>query len=107
MTAPAPEQASLKSDAIGFVDALVIGLAATSPAYSLAAAIGPITAAREYAGEVAASPITSASTNPIASDFSEACSGAGAVIPCSYIMRRRVDRARLRGLAKLGCRNSG
>jgi amino acid transporter len=32
----------LKADAIGFVDALVIGLAATSPAYSLAAVIGPI-----------------------------------------------------------------
>jgi amino acid transporter len=32
----------LKSDAIGFTDALVIGLAATSPAYSLAAVIGPI-----------------------------------------------------------------
>ena len=34
----------LKGDAIGFVDALVIGLAATSPAYSLAAVIGPIAA---------------------------------------------------------------
>ena len=34
----------LKADAIGFVDALVIGLAATSPAYSLAAVIGPIAA---------------------------------------------------------------
>ncbi len=44
MTATAPEQAHLKSDAIGFVDALVIGLAATSPAYSLAAVIGPIAA---------------------------------------------------------------
>ena len=32
-----PEQAQLKADAIGFVDALVIGLASTSPAYSLAA----------------------------------------------------------------------
>jgi amino acid transporter len=32
----------LKAGAIGFVDALVIGLAATSPAYSLAAVIGPI-----------------------------------------------------------------
>lgn len=32
----------LKADAIGFVDALVIGLNATSPAYSLAAVIGPI-----------------------------------------------------------------
>ncbi len=44
MTATAPVQAHLKSDAIGFVDALVIGLAATSPAYSLAAVIGPIAA---------------------------------------------------------------
>ncbi len=34
--------ASLKPGAIGFLDALVIGLAATSPAYSLAAVIGPI-----------------------------------------------------------------
>ncbi|MGZ5403344.1 MAG: APC family permease [Nocardioides sp.] len=34
----------LKADAIGFVDALVIGLASTSPAYSLAAVIGPIAA---------------------------------------------------------------
>jgi hypothetical protein len=34
----------LKADAIGFVDALVIGLAATSPAYSPAAVIGPIAA---------------------------------------------------------------
>jgi amino acid transporter len=34
----------LKADAIGFVDALVIGLNSTSPAYSLAAVIGPITA---------------------------------------------------------------
>ena len=34
----------LKADAIGFVDALVIGLAATSPASSLAAVIGPIAA---------------------------------------------------------------
>jgi hypothetical protein len=30
----------LKKDAIGFVDALVIGLASTAPAYSLAAVIG-------------------------------------------------------------------
>jgi amino acid transporter len=30
----------LKKNAIGFVDALVIGLASTAPAYSLAAAIG-------------------------------------------------------------------
>ncbi|MFD5567462.1 APC family permease [Streptomyces cadmiisoli] len=34
----------LKAGAIGFVDALVIGLNATSPAYSLAAVIGPIVA---------------------------------------------------------------
>ena len=34
----------LKAGAIGFVDALVIGLASTSPAYSLAAVIGPIVA---------------------------------------------------------------
>ncbi|YAL82551.1 APC family permease [Dermacoccaceae bacterium W4C1] len=36
--------AALKKDAIGFLDALVIGLNATSPAYSLAAVIGPIAA---------------------------------------------------------------
>ncbi|WP_329314902.1 APC family permease [Streptomyces sp. NBC_01262] len=36
--------AELKANAIGFVDALVIGLNATSPAYSLAAVIGPIVA---------------------------------------------------------------
>lgn len=40
----AEPEAGLKADAIGFVDALVIGLAATSPAYSLAAVIGPIAA---------------------------------------------------------------
>ena len=34
----------LARDSIGFVDALVIGLNATSPAYSLAAVIGPIVA---------------------------------------------------------------
>jgi amino acid transporter len=34
----------LKPGAIGFVDSMVIGLAATSPAYSLAAIIGPIVA---------------------------------------------------------------
>ncbi len=34
--------ATLRPGAIGFVDALVIGLASTSPAYSLAAVIGPI-----------------------------------------------------------------
>ena len=39
-----PEQGQLKAGAIGFVDAFVIGLAATSPAYSLAAVIGPIAA---------------------------------------------------------------
>lgn len=36
--------AELKAGAIGFLDALVIGLAATSPAYSLAAIIGPVVA---------------------------------------------------------------
>ncbi|MDQ0403641.1 APC family permease [Streptomyces sp. NBC_01723] len=36
--------AGLKPNAIGFVDALVIGLNATSPAYSLAAVIGPVVA---------------------------------------------------------------
>lgn len=35
-------QEGLKADAIGFVDALVIGLNATSPAYSIAAVIGPV-----------------------------------------------------------------
>jgi amino acid transporter len=40
-TRPADE---LAHDSIGFVDALVIGLNATSPAYSLAAVIGPIVA---------------------------------------------------------------
>ena len=34
---------TLKADAIGFVDALVIGLASTAPAYSLAAVIGSVT----------------------------------------------------------------
>ncbi|MFE5186469.1 APC family permease [Streptomyces sp. NPDC056628] len=38
------EPDSLKPDAIGFLDALVIGLNATSPAYSLAAVIGPVVA---------------------------------------------------------------
>jgi amino acid transporter len=42
MTQGHETSATLKSGAIGFVDALVIGLAATSPAYSLAAVIGPI-----------------------------------------------------------------
>lgn len=36
------DDAGLKAGAIGFLDALVIGLAATSPAYSLAAVIGPV-----------------------------------------------------------------
>jgi amino acid transporter len=36
------EQAGLKADAIGFVDALVIGLASTAPAYSLAAVMGSL-----------------------------------------------------------------
>jgi len=40
----APLREELKHDSIGFVDALVIGLNATSPAYSLAAVIGPIVA---------------------------------------------------------------
>ena len=44
MTQDAVETPTLKADAIGFVDALVIGLAATSPAYSLAAIIGPVAA---------------------------------------------------------------
>ncbi|THA23601.1 APC family permease [Streptomyces sp. RKND-216] len=35
---------SLKPNAIGFVDALVIGLNSTSPAYSIAAVIGPVVA---------------------------------------------------------------
>ena len=35
---------TLKPGAIGFIDALVIGLVATSPAYSLAAVLGPIVA---------------------------------------------------------------
>ncbi|MDO9456713.1 APC family permease [Nocardioides sp.] len=43
--APTEQQPALKAGAIGFVDALVIGLAATSPAYSLAAVIGAIAAA--------------------------------------------------------------
>lgn len=41
-TGSADTQPSLKAGAIGFFDALVIGLAATSPAYSLAAVIAPI-----------------------------------------------------------------
>ncbi|WP_436774584.1 APC family permease [Yinghuangia sp. YIM S09857] len=41
---PAPGEVGLKADAIGFLDALVIGLNATSPAYSLAAVIGAVVA---------------------------------------------------------------
>ncbi len=43
-TARADAPAELDHDALSFVDALVIGLNATSPAYSLAAVIGPIVA---------------------------------------------------------------
>ena len=43
-TSQAEPATELKHGAISFVDALVIGLAATSPAYSLAAVIGPIVA---------------------------------------------------------------
>ncbi|MFD9623897.1 APC family permease [Streptomyces virginiae] len=39
-----PPTSGLKANALGFVDALVIGLNATSPAYSLAAVIGPLVA---------------------------------------------------------------
>ena len=41
---PIVGEAQLKPGAISFVDALVIGLASTSPAYSLAAIIGPVVA---------------------------------------------------------------
>ncbi|MFM7783102.1 MAG: APC family permease, partial [Gammaproteobacteria bacterium] len=41
MNAPSVQH-SLKPDAIGFLDSLAIGLNATSPAYSLAAALAPI-----------------------------------------------------------------
>jgi amino acid transporter len=44
VTAAAESPPTLRPDAIGFGDALVVGLAATSPAYSLAAVIGPIVA---------------------------------------------------------------
>ncbi len=44
MTESTAAPAGLKANAIGFVDAVVIGLNATSPAYSLAAVIGPIAA---------------------------------------------------------------
>jgi hypothetical protein len=37
---PGASAHGLKANAIGFVDALVIGLASTAPAYSLAAVIG-------------------------------------------------------------------
>jgi amino acid transporter len=44
-TSVQPSAAStLRPDAVGFLDALVIGLAATSPAYSLAAVLGPVVA---------------------------------------------------------------
>ena len=43
MSEPAA-QPQLKQGAIGFVDALVIGLASTSPAYSLAAVVGAVVA---------------------------------------------------------------
>jgi amino acid transporter len=39
-----PPEATLRPDAVGFGDALVIGLASTSPAYSLAAVLGPVVA---------------------------------------------------------------
>ena len=35
---------TLRPDAVGFLDTLVIGLASTSPAYSLAAVLGPVVA---------------------------------------------------------------
>ncbi|WP_030759106.1 APC family permease [Streptomyces sp. NRRL F-2664] len=38
------QEAGLRAGAIGFLDALVIGLNSTSPAYSLAAVLGPIVA---------------------------------------------------------------
>ncbi|MFN8185637.1 MAG: APC family permease [Gaiellales bacterium] len=41
----AGSEQGLKANAIGFVDALVIGLASTAPAYSLAAVIGAVTVA--------------------------------------------------------------
>jgi amino acid transporter len=43
-TVRAPDEATLRPGVIGFVDALVIGLASTSPAYSLAAIIGALVA---------------------------------------------------------------
>ncbi|MFJ6755297.1 MULTISPECIES: APC family permease [unclassified Streptomyces] len=41
---PGNGEDTLKANAIGFLDALVIGLNSTSPAYSLAAVLGPIVA---------------------------------------------------------------
>jgi amino acid transporter len=41
-TKPPQVQPGLEANAIGFVDAISIGLNATSPAYSLAAVLGPI-----------------------------------------------------------------
>ena len=41
--AEAGHEPELKHDAIGFLDALVIGLASTAPAYSLAAVLGTVT----------------------------------------------------------------
>jgi amino acid transporter len=43
-TSRRPSEATLRPDAVGFGDALVIGLASTSPAYSLAAVLGPVVA---------------------------------------------------------------
>ncbi len=45
-TAPGPpaQPTTLRPDAVGVLDTLVIGLASTSPAYSLAAVLGPIVA---------------------------------------------------------------
>jgi amino acid transporter len=43
-TSERPSEATLRPDAVGFGDALVIGLASTSPAYSLAAVLGPVVA---------------------------------------------------------------
>ncbi len=43
-TGPQASGTTLRPDAVGFLDTLVIGLAATSPAYSLAAVLGPIVA---------------------------------------------------------------
>ncbi|MFD2092837.1 APC family permease [Blastococcus deserti] len=39
-----PADTTLRPDAVGFLDGLVIGLASTSPAYSLAAVLGPVVA---------------------------------------------------------------